>query len=243
MKKTIGLFSGILFLFWTGHSATKPCPDPKSPGTTIRDIIQRYDQSTPPFSLCFGRPMHTIPDGQRKALLIYFSALTCPRCALFHDEHLTPLITITRTKNLRLVIRDYPIDGLSLRGSACVWSPALPIHTRKAIFSALFQSQKQWITKAQNAIQDIAQKVIDCGHITDEKNLNALHKSHKDTSETSVMQSLFTEHNTDQKMLDLQGVPFAILIMQDANGTYTMKTLGNTDMDQEISQTIHGWLK
>jgi uncharacterized protein (DUF2141 family) len=228
----------------TLHDPSHDIQQQKKEKERITAILHRYDKKEdPPFSLCFGRPIHTMPSTQRKALLIYFSALTCPRCALFHGRHLPSLITMTRTKPLYLVIRDYPIDGLSLRGSACVWSPDLSVHRRKSVFSALFQSQKQWIADPKNATQDIAQKVITHGHITDKKNVNALHKSHQDTSETSIMQSLFTEHNTDQKIFDLQGVPFAVLIMQDREGTYKMVTFGNTNMDQEISRTIHNWLK
>ena len=241
MKRNIFLF--YLALLYPSDSVAVVCAKNSEKRTEISSILHRYVQNTPPFSLCFGRSFEKMLAG-RKALLIYFSALTCPQCAVFHGRVLDRLIERTRTKPLCLVIRDYPIDGLSICGSACLWSTDMDTENRRSLFSTLFQTQKQWVVKKKDAaLEEIEKKVITYGKVTQQKALDALKKAHTDTSETSIMQSLFTEHNTDQGLFNILGVPFAVLVIHNSNGSYSMNTFCGTDMDRAILEEIDCCLK
>ena len=219
----------------------------------IRNTLCRYDKNTPDFSLCFGQPLHKMSTlSQRKALLIYFSAFTCPQCALFYQKDLCTLIQHTKTKALRIVIRDYPIDGISMRASACVWSLNRPCKTRHTIFQSVFQQQKKWMEKMgiiPNAIslketmQSIEKIVMDCAHVQSVKEKNCIQNSHQDTSDASVMKGLFNAHNVDQGLFNIQGTPFAVLIMQDRSGSYTMQTFFGERMRYSLMNAVHSWLK
>lgn len=218
----------------------------------IRETLCRYDKSTPDFSVCFGQPLYTMPSLQRKALLIYFSALTCPQCALFYQTDLCTLIQKTQEKALRIVIRDYPIDGISMRASACIWSLNRPPKKRHFIFQSVFQQQEKWMKKIgiiPNAIslkqtmKAIEDTIMDCENIQSQKEKKCIQNSHQDTSNTSVMKQLFDAHNVDQHLFNIQGTPFAVLIMQDINGSYTMQTFFGNDMKNSLMDAVNRWLK
>ena len=240
MKKRVLFGCSFVALFVYPAVGKKEC-DTKSP--EVQSIMCRYDQDAPPFSLCFGKPFHKMPDG-RKLLLIYFSALTCPQCALFHRYEVDQLIEQTRNRSsFSLIIRDYPIDGLSLRGSACVWATKMPQRKRRGLLFHIFQEQMNWIEKAQSAVSEIEKIVISQINPSDQRAVSTIKKSHTDTSKKSIMQAILSAHNMDQKMFDIQGVPFAVLIMQDTDGSYSTDLFHDPKGHPKIKEKIASWLK
>lgn len=72
----------------------------------------------------------------------YFS-LTCSHCAAFHRDTFPKVKSdLIDTGRLRLVYRDFPLDGLALAGSAVARS--LPPEHYPAFISTLLSTQDRW---------------------------------------------------------------------------------------------------
>ena len=91
-------------------------------------------------------------DGARVTILEY-SSLTCPHCAQFHAEGYRHLkSTYIDTGKVRLVFRDFPLDGLALRAAAlaeCV----LP-ERYFPFLQLLFEGQKGW-ARSDNPLAEL----------------------------------------------------------------------------------------
>lgn len=96
------------------------------------------------------------------------------------------------------------------------------------------------LKKTMKAIEDT---IMDCENIQSQKEKKCIQNSHQDTSNTSVMKQLFDAHNVDQHLFNIQGTPFAVLIMQDTNGSYTMQTFFGNDMKNSLMDAVNRWLK
>ena len=84
-----------------------------------------------------------------------YASLTCPHCASFHHETLSKLKAgpIAEGK-MRLVYRDFPLDGLALRASAL--SRCGGPERRLPILDLLFESQGSW-ARSQDPLSALAQ--------------------------------------------------------------------------------------
>lgn len=80
-----------------------------------------------------------------------YSSYTCPHCAAFQVENRPWLIkTFVDTGRAKLVLVDYPLDGLAMAAAMLVHSA--PEDTRQVLSDTLFSEQRSWAT-AQNPRQ------------------------------------------------------------------------------------------
>jgi protein-disulfide isomerase len=75
--------------------------------------------------------------------IIEYASLTCPHCARFHKETLPKLkAAFIDTGKAKLIFRDFPFDGLALRGAAL--ARCAPSERYFAVIDTLFQQQESW---------------------------------------------------------------------------------------------------
>ncbi|MEO5373630.1 MAG: DsbA family protein [Alphaproteobacteria bacterium] len=80
--------------------------------------------------------------------IIDYSSLTCPHCAQFHMEVLPRIKKeFIDTGKVKLVFRDFPLDGVAL--AASMLARCVPEDMYFRFLDALFGSQAQW-SKASN---------------------------------------------------------------------------------------------
>jgi protein-disulfide isomerase len=72
-----------------------------------------------------------------------FFSLTCGHCANFHND-VWPQVRreLVETGRIRMVWRDFPLDGVGLLAAAV--ARAMPAERYEAFLSALFQTQSRW---------------------------------------------------------------------------------------------------
>lgn len=79
--------------------------------------------------------------------MIEYASFTCPHCATFHNDTLPALKEqYIDTGILRLVFRDFPLDGLGLR--AGMMARCAPPEQYFNLIGVLFSSQRQWSAAA-----------------------------------------------------------------------------------------------
>ena len=79
--------------------------------------------------------------------LIEYSSLTCPHCASFHKETLGQVKKeFIDTGKVKLVYRDFPLDGLALRGA--MLARCAPEGRYFAYLETLFHNQDAWTRAA-----------------------------------------------------------------------------------------------
>ncbi len=79
--------------------------------------------------------------------MIEFASFTCPHCAAFHRDVLPELkARYIDTGKVRLVFREFPLDGLALR--AGLMARCAPQAQYFNIVSALFDTQQTWARAA-----------------------------------------------------------------------------------------------
>lgn len=85
-----------------------------------------------------------------------YSALTCGHCADFHNKVLPKIKKYFVDKGkVRIIMRPFPIDGISVEGAKVVF--AFPLNdTRLKIQDALFRHQHQW---AFSHKEDLAERI------------------------------------------------------------------------------------
>jgi hypothetical protein len=203
-------------------------------------IVQRYANGVPDFAWSCGLDMQCMPKG-RRATLVYFTALTCPVCATFHTSEIDTFIQAVRqNKRLRIVVRDYPIDGISLRASAFLWSPSLTMDQRKDLWQHMIRDQAQWIQCPDKASSLMEQRV--CTYARHAGcDTTGLVATATDTSDTSRMKAIFDARRTDQALFDMSDIPYGVVLMSESNGTYTWCAIPSSNV-QRIVHDVVAWL-
>lgn len=87
-----------------------------------------------------------IGDAKAPVTLYEHSSLSCPHCAHFHRDTLPRLKTdYVDTGKIRIVFRDFPLNGPALTGS--VLARCLPESRYFDYISLIFSTQDQWLKK------------------------------------------------------------------------------------------------
>ncbi len=93
--------------------------------------------------------------------IIEFSSLTCPHCAVFHNDTLPELKTkYIDTGKVKYILREFPLDQLALAG----FMLGRCMEKRSAYFDfidLLYAKQREWATakEPQAALMSLAQQV------------------------------------------------------------------------------------
>lgn len=94
-------------------------------------------------------------DPDAPVTIIEYASLTCPHCASFHNRTLPELkARYIDTGKVRLVYRDFPLDGVALR--AAMLAECAPGGRYFSFLEVLFRSQEQWAT-ADDPVAALAQ--------------------------------------------------------------------------------------
>lgn len=90
-------------------------------------------------------PLAEIGEGNPKAPIVLheFVSLTCSHCADFYKETLPAIEqNYVNSGKVRLVVHDFPLDGVALKASALV--RCLPAQQALPFIKTLFQNQANW---------------------------------------------------------------------------------------------------
>lgn len=115
-----------------------PATDPTTGQTAMATIPLRPDD------MVLGSP-------DAKVTIVEYASLTCPHCAAFHNTTLPMIKERYIDKGLvKLVYRDYPLDGLALR-AAYLPHCAGPLRYF-GLLGTLFARQTQWAASGQDPL-------------------------------------------------------------------------------------------
>ena len=95
-----------------------------------------------------GPEDRVLGDESARVTILEYSSLTCPHCAQFHAEGYRHLKSAyIDTGKIKLVFRDFPLDGLALRAAAL--AECLPAERYYPFLQLLFEGQKGWARSEQ----------------------------------------------------------------------------------------------
>jgi len=100
---------------------------------------------------------HVLGDENAPVTMIEYASLTCPHCASFHTEVLPEIKEkLIDTGKLKLIFRDYPLDGVALRAAAIAQCAGEDRYF--GVLGMLFKSQMTW-ARSQDPIASIKEVV------------------------------------------------------------------------------------
>lgn len=77
--------------------------------------------------------------------IVEYSSLTCPHCKAFHEDVLPLLMkAYIDTGKVKLILRDFPLDGLALRAS--MMARCAPTDRYFKYIDVLYRTQSTWAT-------------------------------------------------------------------------------------------------
>lgn len=89
--------------------------------------------------------------------IIEYASMTCPHCARFHINTYPELKRkYIDTGKVRFIYRDFPLDGLALRGAMLARCGGE--NRREGFLTVLFQQQRQW-TSDISSLEDLNKKL------------------------------------------------------------------------------------
>ncbi|NIY76547.1 DsbA family protein [Thalassospira sp. HF15] len=100
---------------------------------------------------------HVMGDADAPVTMIEYASLTCPHCASFHTEVLPEIKEkLIDTGKLKLIFRDYPLDGVALRAAAIAQCAGEDRYF--GVLGMLFKSQMTW-ARSEDPIGSIKEVV------------------------------------------------------------------------------------
>lgn len=98
---------------------------------------------------------HVLGKADAPVTIIEYASLTCGHCAQFQADILPKLKEkYIDTGKVKLIYRDYPLDGIALRAAAV--ARCMPEGSFHAYISLLFKNQEQW-RSADDPVKPLAQ--------------------------------------------------------------------------------------
>ena len=92
-------------------------------------------------------------DPNAPVTIVEYASLTCSHCAAFHNTVLPQLTEeYIDTGKVRLVFRDFPLDGLAMAGA--MLARCAPGDRGKAMIKVMFGQQATWV-RAQSPIEPL----------------------------------------------------------------------------------------
>ncbi|MEQ9814149.1 MAG: DsbA family protein [Azospirillaceae bacterium] len=97
-----------------------------------------------------GEDEFVLGDPDAPVTMVEYASFTCPHCAAFHNDVLPEFKTrFIDTGEVRMVFRDFPLDGLALRAS--MMAECIGGDSYFNVVGALFETQAQW-ARAQDPL-------------------------------------------------------------------------------------------
>lgn len=127
-------------LAYNYFGAQAPVPNTQSPAA-----------QSPAALPVIGAEEHIIGDPGAPVTIIEYASMTCPHCARFHGEILPELTRdYVDTGKVRIVFRDFPLDGHALRAAALAECAGPQRYF--GFVDVLFRTQSEWTGAADPII-------------------------------------------------------------------------------------------
>lgn len=122
------------FIF--GRSIDFPSPAVASDMNTTTDTVKKIELF--PDDLVFGDTAKDV-----KVTVLEYASMTCPHCAKFHiTEGKALREKYAKTKGVKFIYRDYPLDGIALRAAQIARCDA---KKQQAFVDIIYAKQANWI--------------------------------------------------------------------------------------------------
>ncbi|MBT4880635.1 MAG: DsbA family protein [Alphaproteobacteria bacterium] len=94
--------------------------------------------------------------------IIEYSSLTCGHCAIFHTEVLPKLHKkFIKTGRVRILVRDFPLDPIALRGSQIAWGRGAKHYIET--LETIFEEQEEWLYNSEDMVSSLDKVARTCG--------------------------------------------------------------------------------
>ncbi|MYE03074.1 MAG: DsbA family protein [Alphaproteobacteria bacterium] len=153
-------------------------------------------------------------DGARVTIVEY-SSLTCPHCAQFHAEGYRHLKSAyIDTGKVRLVFRDFPLDGLALRAAAL--AECVPAERYFPFLQLLFESQKGW-ARSDNPVAELV-RLGQLAGLSDQRAVGCI-------QDEAGLEKIIQERLTGQEDYQIDSTPSFIIDGRKHPGALTAEEL------------------
>ncbi len=127
-----------MFLFMGNDSGHRPVAATSAPGTASAP-----SRTAPGDGVALKPTDHVLGDPNAPITILDYSSLTCPHCAGFHIDVLPGLQKkYIDTGKVKLVYRDFPLDGTALR--AATLAECVAPEKYYGFLTILFEGQQSW---------------------------------------------------------------------------------------------------
>ena len=153
-------------------------------------------------------------EGARVTILEY-SSLTCPHCAQFHAEGYRHLKSAyIDTGKVKLVFRDFPLDGLALRAAAL--AECVPTERYFPFLQLLFEGQKGW-ARSDNPAAELV-RLGQLAGLSEERAAGCIQNE-------AVLEKIIQERLTGQENYKIDSTPSFIIDGRKHPGALTADEL------------------
>ncbi|HQS83989.1 MAG: hypothetical protein B7Y25_03540 [Alphaproteobacteria bacterium 16-39-46] len=163
---------------------------------------------------------------QAPIIIICYSSFTCLHCAEFHRK-VFPFLKqkYIDTGRAFYIMRDYPLDGISLKASQLARAQGISNYIKNA--DVFYGRQKEWLM-AKDPEKNLREMAKTCG-ISDDEIHNAL-------KDESVLKSILSQRLEAQKKLGITHTPTFIINGRKIEGYMPFEQLEKYLQTAESSQ-------
>ncbi len=160
-------------------------------------------------------------DPQAPVTIVEYASLTCSHCATFHNTVMPQLKEqYIDTGKVRLVFRDFPLDGLAMAGA--MLARCAPGDRGKAMINVMFGQQATWVT-SQSPIEPLTSYAKLAGMSEDDVNacleneniMNAIRESQETATNLYKIQATPTLFIDDVKVEGARPFDYIAEIIED----------------------------
>ena len=166
----------------------------------LRHLFSKDQTATvDPYCLTYGNPKTA------RIVLMVWTSITCPHCSALYRGSILKLKKLAKEHSaFSLILRDYPTDPISLKGSAMVWSLK-----KNAIPSMLeeIHSNHDWMDPPERALEQL--KALVWKKITGTIERHRVQSVEKNANK---LKAAFNSRSADQKALNLTQVPCVMIL-------------------------------
>ena len=148
-----------------------------------------------------GPEDHVLGEESARVTILEYSSLTCPHCAKFHSEGYRHLKSAyIDTGKVKLVFRDFPLDGLALRAAAL--AECVPAERYFPFLQLLFEGQSGW-ARSDNPAAELV-RLGQLAGLSQERAARCLH-------DESGLEKIIQERLDGQKKYQIDSTPSFII--------------------------------
>ena len=164
-------------------------------GTTFCAAEKKTEKEIKPLpEIAMGKP-------EASVTMVEYTSMTCPHCADFHLKVLPKIHTqYVNSGQLKVVHRDYPGDGLSLKATQLAYCGGPQLHQK--MVSTFFKTQERWMF-AKDPEAEL--KKIAC------ENGLTKHQAESCLKDTELMDQIIKVRQEGQKTYNIKATPTLVV--------------------------------